>query len=111
MKKYSLQYYLILEKKFYGMTGISYWLLKSISKKWSIQGEFFFLYESYFWNICLNDEWSYHNAHKGEDKNIDISHGNSLTMLAFNNLFVFVEQKKLKMNHREDTQHYETRWA
>ena len=46
-----------------------------VAKKWSIQGEYFFLQEVYFWSICVKNEFSDHNAFMGEDKNNDLSHG------------------------------------
>lgn len=57
------------------MTNIYSWLLKAIFKNQSIQGESSFLHKSYFWSICLNDVCARHNDHKGEDKNIDLLHG------------------------------------
>jgi len=40
-------------------------------KMWSIQGESFLSQGSWDWNIYLNDEYVFQNAHKGEDQNYD----------------------------------------
>ena len=57
------------------MIDISSWLLKIISKKRSIQGESL-LWQCYCdWNIFLNDEYVFQNAHKGEDQNTNLSCG------------------------------------
>lgn len=69
----------------YNMTDISSWLLKTIAKKRSIQGEYFLLYGSCDWNSCMND-YVFHNAHVGEDKTLIIHVANSITMLEFENM-------------------------
>lgn len=50
------------------MTEISSWLLKHISKKWSIQYEFSFLQKACFQRISLNDKYFYDNSHMSEDQ-------------------------------------------
>jgi hypothetical protein len=75
MKIFPLQDVSILENKFFGMTGISSWLLMTIAKKQSTHSDILLLQVSYIWNICLKDDYAFHNARKDEDQNIDLPRG------------------------------------
>ncbi len=57
------------------MIETSSWLLKCITKKWSIQGESLFLQEAYFLSIRLMNELFFYSAHMDGYQNSDLSYG------------------------------------
>lgn len=73
MKISQLQDVPIIENAIYGMTNISFWLLKTTTKKGSIEGESLLFLESCPWNIHFNDECVFHNAYNHESWNIELS--------------------------------------
>jgi len=74
-KIFPLQYVSILNNIFFDVTHILSWLLMTISKKWSTHSGSLLLHISCIWNIYLKDDYSFHNAHKDEDQNIDLPRG------------------------------------
>jgi hypothetical protein len=47
----------------------------TIAKKGSSNSGSLLLHTSCVWNICLKDDYVFHNAHKDEDRSIDLPRG------------------------------------
>ena len=46
-----------------------------IAKKQSIQDEYFFLQEDFFWSFCVKNGCADHSSCMDEDRNSDLSYG------------------------------------
>lgn len=90
---------LVIKNELWGINDISSQLLKITSKKWSIKGEYFLLQESCVRKICLNDDYVFHNAQKGEYQNINISCGQPDHNVGISQSKMVVEEEKTNMNH------------